>query len=354
MRTRVIVLLALLVAMAAGCAQLPAPAGTSPAGTSSAPGPGSGAPVASPRTPTAKGDVPVIGLTYIPNIQFAPWYVAADKGLFAAAGTDVTLRHHGAQEGLFTALAAGNEQLVVAGGDEMLQARQDGLDLVAVAQVYTQYPVKIIVPVSSSVQSVADLKGRKVGVPGRYGESWMALVLGLRVSGLTEADVTVVEIGYTQQAALATGKVDAVVGFVNNDVVAFSAAGVAVRSIPLGDGVHLQGISLITTRAYAATHPSVVKAVATATVKGMQQVAADQPAAITLSSAHVPGLTDATAKATATAVLAATVPLYGPPGHIDGRMQPDGWSAMSRSMFAAGLLKVDVDGATVMTNEYLG
>ncbi|MBK5251011.1 MAG: ABC transporter substrate-binding protein, partial [Actinomycetales bacterium] len=61
-------------------------------------------------TPTSPGqlDTPpsaevlplTIGLTYVPNIQFAPFYLAASEGHFSDAGLDVTLRHHGASEDL--------------------------------------------------------------------------------------------------------------------------------------------------------------------------------------------------------------------------------------------------------------
>ena len=88
-----------------------------------------------------------IGLSYIPDIQFAPFYVAQSHGLFA--GVDTTLRHHGASEGLFTALMAGQEDFVLAGGDEAVQARAQGMDLVAVGQYYRSYPVVIIVPDTS-------------------------------------------------------------------------------------------------------------------------------------------------------------------------------------------------------------
>ena len=48
-----------------------------------------------------------IGLTYIPNVQFAPVYVADSQGLYNDAGITPTVRHHGSDEGLFTALLAG-------------------------------------------------------------------------------------------------------------------------------------------------------------------------------------------------------------------------------------------------------
>ena len=112
-----------------------------------------------------------VGLTYIPNVQFAPFYLGESRGLFDAEGVDVTLRHHGGNEGLFTALAAGQEDLVIAGGDELLQANAEGMDLVAVAQYYRKYPIVLIVPDASPIRTAADLKGRSVGIPGRYGES---------------------------------------------------------------------------------------------------------------------------------------------------------------------------------------
>jgi NitT/TauT family transport system substrate-binding protein len=77
-----------------------------------------------------------VGLTYTPDIQFAPFYVAAEKGYFSEAHLEVTLRHHGANEPLFGAIQSGQEQIVYAGGDEMLQARSQGVPLISFATYY--------------------------------------------------------------------------------------------------------------------------------------------------------------------------------------------------------------------------
>jgi NitT/TauT family transport system substrate-binding protein len=250
-----------------------------------------------------------------------------------------TLRHHGASEGLFTALAAGQEQFVIAGGDELMQARSGGLDLVAVASYYRSYPVVVIVPADSAITTLADLKGHSIGVPGKYGENWFGLQVALRTAGLTEADVTVQEIGYTQQAALTTKKVDAIVAFNNNEAVQFAQAGFAARSLPIAEGtVPLVGICLITTTAYAKDNPATVRAVAAGMLAGITSVVADPDRALTVSADYVPGLTGATAQPAAKATLTATLPLWTTSaGSVDGHLDAAQWASMADFMAAKGL-----------------
>ena len=170
-----------------------------------------------------------IGLTYIPNVQFAPVYVADSQGLYNDAGITPTVRHHGSDEGLFTALLAGQEDVVIASGDEAAVAASQGLDLVSIGQYYATYPGSVIVPASSSITSLADLAGKNIGIPGEYGSSYYATLAAIKAGGLQTSDVTISSIGYTQQAALAAGQVDAVVGFTNNDAVQMRLAGTDIR-----------------------------------------------------------------------------------------------------------------------------
>ncbi len=309
-------------------------------------------PVATSATATssASAEPAVIGLTYIPNVQFSPFYLAVQQKLYS---TPVTLRHHGTSEGLFTAITTGTEEFVVAGGDEVLQAREQGTDLVAVASYYRKYPVRIIVPGDSTITSIADLKGHTIGIPGKYGESWFGLLLALKGAGLSVNDVTIKEIGYTQQAALATKKVDAIVGFVNSEPIQLQAAGIPAKVIDIG-AVPLVSICLVTTHAYAIAHPDVVKAVVKGTVAGMQGVVANQDAAFQASMAYVPGLSDPTTAKGAKAVLAATVPLFqNADGTVTGTLDVKAWDAMSQAMVDAGLLKAPQPSANAMTNAYV-
>ena len=297
-----------------------------------------------------------IGLTYIPDIQFAPFYVAQAKGAFVDAGVDATLRHHGANEGLFTALAAGQEDFVIAGGDELLQARAQGMDLVAIGQYYHQYPVVLIVPDVSPITTAADIAGYRIGVPGRYGESWFGLLASLAASGLTEDDVEVVEIGYTQQAALMRGDVDVIVGFVNNDQVQFQLADIPTRVVPLtADGtVPLVSIVMVTTARTLAERPDVARAVVAGMVAGVRATVDAPASAIQAAREHIPTLDQPGAEAAASAVLEATIPLWQSGGAVTATMVPADWAAMATFMEEHSLVAQAVDPAVAMTNDYAG
>ncbi|MEL4504366.1 ABC transporter substrate-binding protein [Luteococcus sp. H138] len=296
-----------------------------------------------------------IGLTYIPNIQFAPFYWATDKGLFTQQGAAVTLRHHGASEGLFTALGAGQEEFVIAGGDEVLQANAEGMQLVTVAGYYQRYPVVLIVPEKSAIKTLTDLSGRTIGIPGEYGESWFGLQLALHNARLTRKQVTITSIGYTQQAALATGKVDAIVGFSNNDVVQFAQSGVAVRQIPLGDDIPLVSSSIVTSRDVLESSPELVKAVCRAVVGGVQGVVANPDDAITTSAPHIPGLSAPAAQRNAKATLAATLPLWRGDQQVpELTLDPERFIAMEKFMRTAGIITKPVDPAKAVDASVLG
>lgn len=306
--------------------------------------------------PNPTGEAPpvslTIGLTYTPDIQFAPWYLAEAKGYFEDAGLDVDLRHHGASESLFGALEAGDEDVVVAGGDEMLQARSQGVPIVNIATVYHGYPVALIVPQESPITAPQDLAGHTVGIPGPFGETWFGLLALLADAGLTPEDVTIEHIGFTQQAALTAGHVDAIMGFANNDAVQFELADQPVRVIPLTAAGEppLVGIGLGASEAAIAAHPEELRAIVAATQRAIADIVADPAAAVEISADYIPGLESPQARTTAQATLEATVPLYESTSDTDRATQ---WQEMAEFMAGHELLGDAVDAAAAVTDDFL-
>lgn len=293
-----------------------------------------------------------IGLTYVPNIQFAPFYVADKLGYYKAEGLNVTLRHHTFAEDEFGALVAGKEDIIIAGGDETLQARSRGIPITYVAEMYTTYPVAIIVPAGSSIQSVADLKGHSIGIPGPYGASYIGLLALLQSAGVSKNDVHIQGIGYTQVPALLGHKVDAVVGYTNNEVIQFQKAGFAIRTFPVSATQPLISNGLAALQKELDAHPDVVRKVVAATLKGVQYTIAHPQDALNISKQYVPGLSDATNANDAMAVLQATIAdlqTTGKPGYVD----PQAWQSMATFLQQQGQLSGPVDASKAFSNNYL-
>lgn len=295
----------------------------------------------------------VIGHTYIPNIQFAPSYIAKENHYYPA-NLDVQLRHHGADEGLFTALLSGAEHLVIASGDEMLQARSNGLDLISVGAYYSKNPVKIIVKENSSVNKVADLRGKTIGLPGEYGANWFALQAALNHAGMTQNDVKIQSIGYTQLAALKTGQVEAVVGFTNNDTVQFKLAGLEVKEIELADGeVPLVSANLVTTSQFAQTHPEQLRAILNGLKRGMQTAVAQPGKALSATALYDQNLTTQQARDAALTTLEATNRLFAPNGKVTLEQNLQQWEAMNIFLDKLGVLGSKVRISNAVTNHYI-
>ena len=293
-----------------------------------------------------------VGLTYIPDIQFAPFYVAAAKGYYKDAGLDVSF-HHGIETDEFALLAAGKEDAIFAGGDEVLEARaHGGLALVDVATIYQKYPVSLIVPANSPIQTAADLRGHTIGVPGPYGATYTGLLALLHSAGLETSDVHVQSIGFNQVPELMAHKVDAVMGYSNNEPIHFKQMGFAIRTIDVWKVQPLVSNGLVALQGELRSHPSQVRALVSATLRGVQYASAHPQDAVNISKAYVPDLGQPDKTATALAVLQATIPLWqgaGKPGYND----PAAWQAMAGFLQSVGFLSGSVDATQAYSNSYL-
>lgn len=305
--------------------------------------------------PSTPSDEPVtIGLTYVPNIQFAPYYVALEKGYFEDAGVDVTLRHHGQDEDLFGALTQEVEDVVVAGGAEMIQAHEQGVDAMTFQTLYETYPVTVIVAKDSTIETLSDLKGKTLGVPGRFGETWFGALAFLEQANLEEQDLTIKEIGFTQQAALSGNHVDAVVGFANNDIPQFAATGLEVRSLP-HDPIPVVGVGIGAGSETITENPEVMEAIATATKRAIQDIVEDPQTAVDAAEEHIPGTIAPDQKEVMVEVVERTNDLYGDP-HSSAWGIPDVevWEEMNSFMAEANLITEPVSLSDVVTNEVNG
>lgn len=169
-----------------------------------------GAPAAQPGPSATAAAAPpaklIVGFSEVYEGALPMWY-AAQSGLFKRNGLDVDLRFTASSTGV-AALVAGEIQIFQGGGSEMLSANAGGADLLVIGNLVPIYPYVFMVP--AEIKTVADLKGKKVGVSMPGSTSDIATRVGLRAVGIDpDKDVTIVAVGSSQNrtAALLAGSI---------------------------------------------------------------------------------------------------------------------------------------------------
>ncbi len=315
---------------------------------------GGNAPTPVPTQPPTA--VPLIHLKlamgYIPDIQFAPFYVAADKGYFKEQGLDIEFVTMFENDSV--PLVGANElQFANVSAEQVVQARAQGLPLKYVFAWYQKFPIVIASKASAGITSPKTLVGRKVGLPGLFGASYIGLRAVLNSQGIPESDLQLEAIGFTQVEALAADQVEAVVGYANNEPIKLKAAGQDLNVINVSDYAQLAGNGLATNEQTLTEHPELVQGMVTAILKGLTDTIADPAEAFEISRKYVESLAtaDEATAATAREVLAASIELWKAPEL--GLANLDQWEQTQNTLLQMGLLTGPVDLNAVVTNEFV-
>ncbi|MBN1450006.1 MAG: ABC transporter substrate-binding protein [Anaerolineales bacterium] len=288
-------------------------------------------------------------LGYIPNIQFAPLYVSVEKGYFREAGIEIEFDYSFETDAV--ALVGADElQFAVVSGEQVLLARAQGLPVAYVAAWYQQYPVAVVSKAEQGILTPADLKGKKIGLPGLYGANYIGLEALLFSAGLSDADVTLDSIGFNQVEALATDQEQAVSVYAANEPVQLRAQGYEVNEIRVADHVQLASNGLITNEKTIAANPELVERIVSAFLKGMADVIANPDEAYELSKAHIPNLAEAD-EAVQKEVLARSIELWK--AERLGFSDAQSWQNMQDTLLKMGLLDKALELDKAFTNEFV-
>lgn len=340
-------------------------------------------------------------LTFIPNIQFSPVYVAMASGYMEEAGFDLTLEYLNEPD-VVDLIAAGQANFGIVSGEQVILASVQGREVLYVYNWFNDYPVGVVVRSDGEIQSPEDLRGARVGIPGRFGASYSGLIALLRANGLTEADIQLEEIGFNAPEVFCLGVLQAAVVYVNNEPLQIQSRADAgdcgdvtgVQVFNVTDQTPLVSNGIITSKAFAESQPEQVAAFVAAYHRGLLDVINNPAQAYLLSEAFVENLplteelrafletvateqsafleTNPTPAQIASVrstlaevlhdtfdstlllqfdVLLSTIALWEREGL--GQSDPLAWSFMVETLSAMGMVTPDLDPSNLYTNDFV-
>ena len=222
-------------------------------------------------------------LSYIPSVQFAPVYVAAERGYFADEGIDIRFENGNEADGV-ERIATNDLQFGLVSGDQVVLARANQRPLVYIFEWYHRYPVGVASPVDLNITKPADLAGRVVGIPVLQGASYIGLRALLKAGGLAEADLKELRpIGYTAPQNVCEHKVDAAVVYIVNEPLTIEQQCTRVNVIQVSDYATLVSNGMVTNEKTIRDHPGLVRGMTRALQRGLADTLADPDAAFEIS-----------------------------------------------------------------------
>ena len=286
---------------------------------------------------------------YVPNIQFAPFYVAIQKGYFRDAGIEIEFDYSYETNGV-KLVGAGELPFAIASGDQVLDAREKGLPVTYVAAWYQQYPVSVVAKSDLGILIPQDLKGKKIGLPGLFGASYVGLRALLFKAKMSESNVTLDSIGFNQVDLMAAGKQDVVVVYTANEPIQLRARGIPITEIRVSDYVQLASNGILASEKVIAENPKLVRAFVGAFLKGLADTIANPDDAFKLSESFIPNFADLDAKVQKQ-ILDTSIEEWK--ADRLGYSDPKAWENMQNVLLEAGLINQKMDLSKAFTNEFV-
>jgi NitT/TauT family transport system substrate-binding protein len=320
-----------------------------------------------PRIARAQSLKRVRFLTSIKSLDesYAPVIVAKHVGFFRDDGIDVELLPVGGSNEVAIQISAGNGEIGAASPGQAIVGMQPQPNL-ALQYFYDMLYSSIwmiSVPVESSAKSLADLKGKKLGVTsmGSAGVTFGRAFLSS--AGLDPStDITFVAIGNGAQAVTAVrqGMVDGLM-FWDTAVAKFHTSGLRLRNLPLPVQISkLPDVSLLAQPDFLEKNPRIAIGTGRALAKGLDFCLANPEAAVRIVWKNYPEsrpalLTEEAAVTQTISAMNARLQSWNDPRAKDqhGLFIESSWGDLMQLMVSQGLISKAVPLERALTNKFI-
>jgi NitT/TauT family transport system substrate-binding protein len=301
---------------------------------------------------TATAQTPVtFQLNWVAGGANAGFAAAVAEGFYKEVGLDVKLVEGNGSGNTAQLVANGKAPLAYADAVAVSQLIAKGAPMKVVSTIYQSNPNQVSALKKTGIKSIADLKGKKVGVPSGSSQTTM-LPLFLKANKLTEADVNLINMPATSMVpALLQGQVDAILGSMDSYQIQLEAQGAQTDNFMFAThGVPTVSTSIFASDAFIKENPEVLRKFIAASLKGWS-FALDNPAKAVKAMKQVfPEMNEKLAASE----LAAIPPLFCTGGaKFVGKAEDAQWVKTQELLSEVKLLPVGQDPKSYYTNAYL-
>jgi NitT/TauT family transport system substrate-binding protein len=286
---------------------------------------------------------------YIPNIQYAPFYVAVEKGYFAKEGIEIEFDYKFETDGI-ALTGAGEIPFTVASGEQVLIARAQELPVVYIYAWYKEFPISVVSTPELNIKEPADLRGKTIGLPGPYGANYIGLEALLFSAGLTADDVKMDSIGFNQVETFAAGQQNVIVGYAANEPIVLKSKGFEVSEMRVADYQQLTANGIVTSEMAIKNEPDLVRQMARAFAQGITDAAKNPEEAYNISLKYVENLATQD-KDVQMQILNTSIEFWETEN--PGTSNPQAWKNMNELLAKMKLIPAPADVDKAFTNEFV-
>ena len=289
-----------------------------------------------------------IQLNWYPEMEHGGIYQAQVASAFKEQGLEVEIRPGGRAVPIGAELELGRCQFAIANADDIVLARNQGLDLVAVYAAMQNHPRCILVREESGVKSFDDLKGLTL-----QRSEGRAYVEFLRAKGLLDGVHEVPYLGSV--ASLVADPKTAVQGYSIAEPFLARQQGVKVRTLMVSDlGMNPYSSVLVTSGKTIRESPELVRQFVKAASQGWQAYVDDPKLANdAILKVNKHGMTPEALVFGAQELTKLALPNGMPKAEL-GKMTADRWRILVEQLEAIGIVdKGNVDPESCYTTQFL-
>lgn len=202
---------------------------------------------------------------WLPQSQFAGYYVAQEKGFYKEAGLDVVIEHTSSSDNAQNRLREGKCNAITMNVFDAIFNIDQGMEVVNVLQTALHTGL-VIVPRNNDIKKLKDLSGKRVGI-------WRTHYYELSQIVNEDYDLNIEWIPFVQSVNLyISGAVDATMAMIYNEAYHIYASGFEnVSFISLADyGYDFPEEGVYFTKEYYEKYPDKAKAFAEASRRGWE------------------------------------------------------------------------------------